>query len=96
MPLTYFPSLQKQGILPVWFEDKADYSKISAQDTVETVGVEDLLSGNVDAKISLKVTKPSGESFTVPVRHTMSEDQIDWLKAGSALNSIAQTRTSTV
>lgn len=88
--------LQKQGILPVWFEDKADYAKISAQDTVETKGVEDLLTGNVDAKISLKVTKPSGETFNVPVRHTMSADQIDWLRAGSALNYIASMRPTSI
>jgi hypothetical protein len=80
---------QKQGILPLWFHDKADYARISSQDTVETVGLDAVLRGDRTAQVSLKVTKPSGESFTIPTRHTLADDQVDWIKAGSALNHIA-------
>lgn len=83
-------NLKKQGVLPVWFENKADYEKISAMDTVETEGLTNLLNGDVQAQVTLKVTKPSGEVLRIPTKHTMSVDQINWLRAGSALNFIAQ------
>lgn len=58
-------------------------------DIIETVGLDGLLRGTSDGKLQLKITNPSSqESVMVPVEHTMSGDQIDWLKAGSALNHI--------
>ncbi|KAH9846052.1 aconitate hydratase [Lenzites betulinus] len=84
-------NLKKQGVLPLWFADKADYSRIGAGDVVETVGLADLLSGR-DASanaIRLRVTpRAGGAPFEVPTRHTMSADQLKWLRAGSALNHI--------
>ena len=79
---------QKQGVLPLWFADKADYGRIGAGDVVETLGLADLLAGSPGATIRLRVTRRSGETFEVPVRHTMSTDQIKWFLAGSALNHI--------
>ncbi|GHJ88619.1 hypothetical protein NliqN6_5021 [Naganishia liquefaciens] len=84
-------NLKKQAILPLWLSDKADYAKISAMDTVETEGLANLLNGDVNAQVTLKVTKPSGEVERIPTRHTLSADQVNWLRAGSALNYIAQT-----
>lgn len=81
---------QKQGILPLWFADKADYSRISAHDKVETIGLKDLLSGKPDGSVSLRVTRPSGESYEIATKHTMSVDQLEWLRAGSALNYIGE------
>lgn len=80
--------LQKQGVLPLWFVDKADYSRISSGDVVETIGLEDLVNGNADAVIKLRVTNLKGEVFEIPTKHTMSLDQVKWLTAGSALNHI--------
>ena len=57
-------------------------------DTVETVGLTELLEGKSGAVIKLKVTKRDGETFEIPTKHTMSSDQIKWLRAGSALNYI--------
>jgi homoaconitase len=71
--------------------DKSDYSRISALDKVQTSGVEQLLDGTLDGDlITLKVTRPSGESYEVKARHTMSKDQVEWLRAGSALNWIGE------
>ncbi|KAJ3790280.1 aconitate hydratase, partial [Lentinula aff. detonsa] len=81
-------NLKKQGVLPLWFADKADYSRISSGDVVETVGLADLLEGRPDAIIRLKVTNREGDIFEIPTKHTMSTDQIKWLRAGSALNYI--------
>jgi len=81
-------NLKKQGVLPLWFVDTSDYSKIGSGDTVETVGLEGLLSGDSPTPIHLRVTKRSGETFEIPTKHTMSADQLNWLRAGSALNYI--------
>jgi homoaconitase len=80
--------LQKQGILPLWFADRNDYGRIGSGAVVETVGVHDLISGKPDAVVRVKVTTRAGESFEIPTKHTMSSDQLKWLRAGSALNYI--------
>ncbi|KAF9036433.1 aconitate hydratase [Hymenopellis radicata] len=87
-------NLKKQGVLPLWFADKSDYSRIGAGDTVETIGLDALLKGNTsDDLIKIKVTPRVGEPFFVTARHTMSADQLKWLQAGSALNYIRSVMT---
>ncbi|KAG7099424.1 hypothetical protein E1B28_001276 [Marasmius oreades] len=81
-------NLKKQGVLPLWFADKADYSRIGAGDKVKTLGLEALLQGKMDASISIKVTKRDSRVFEIPMKHTMSVDQLKWFRAGSALNHI--------
>ena len=86
---SYF--LQKQGILPLWFVDKADYARIGAGDVVETLGLADLLEGRATSEraVRLRVTpRGGGAPFEIATRHTMSADQLKWLRAGSALNHI--------
>ncbi|KAI5991610.1 aconitate hydratase [Pisolithus albus] len=81
-------NLKKQGVLPLWFADAADYSRVGSGDTVETVSVAALLGGDPNAAIKLRVLKRSGEVIEMPVKHTMSADQVNWFRAGSALNYI--------
>ncbi|KAF9457105.1 aconitate hydratase [Collybia nuda] len=81
-------NLKKQGILPLWFADKADYSLIGSGDVVETIGLADALEGSPTASIKIRVTKLNGEIFEISTKHTLSEDQLNWLRAGSALNFI--------
>ena len=53
--------------------------------------MEDVLNGSAKTdKVVLKVTKASGEVVEVECRHTLSKDQVEWLRAGSALNYIGQ------
>jgi homoaconitase len=80
--------VQKQGILPLWFVNEADYTKISAMDDVETAGLANILNGDLHAQVTLHVTKSSGETVDIPTKHTLSSDQVDWIASGSALNSI--------
>ncbi|KLO13967.1 aconitate hydratase [Schizopora paradoxa] len=80
-------NLKKQGILPLWFVNKDDYSRVGSGDTIETIGLGDVFK-NSSSPILLRVTKGNGESFNIPTKHTMSEDQLKWLRAGSALNYI--------
>jgi aconitate hydratase len=80
-------NLKKQGILPLTFNDPNDYSKIPATGaSVSTVGLTDLLNGKSN-EIKLIVKTASGQ-FDIPVSHTLSADQISWIKYGSALNMI--------
>jgi homoaconitase len=84
-------NLKKQGILPLWFVNKADYSRISAFDKITTRGVEGLLDGTLEGdEVTLVVKRPDGETYEVKARHTMSRDQVEWLRAGSALNWIGE------
>ena len=71
----------------MWFANKDDYSRIGSGDTIETIGLEDAFK-NSSSPILLRVTKRDGEIFDIATKHTMSEDQLKWLRAGSALNYI--------
>ena len=82
-------NLKKQGILPLTFANKEDYSKIGAGDSVSTSGLTELFNGNLDTPLSVTVEKKTGEKLSIPVNHTMSVDQLTWLRYGSALNAIA-------
>jgi homoaconitase len=56
-----------------------------------TRGVDKLLDGSLQGdEVVLEVTRPSGEKYEVRARHTMSKDQVEWLRAGSALNWIGE------
>jgi len=82
---------QKQGILPLWLLDKSAYSQISSLDRVQTIGLTSVLDSTaIDDRIKLRVIKPSGEVVEVECRHTLSSDQVEWLRAGTALNWIGE------
>jgi aconitate hydratase len=76
-------NLKKQGMLPLTFVNPADYDKIHGVDRVSIVGLQQFAPGK---DLELKVTPKSGKPFTVPVRHTFNQEQIEWFKHGSALN----------
>ncbi|KAF8640336.1 hypothetical protein AX17_000008 [Amanita inopinata Kibby_2008] len=81
-------NLKKQGILPLWFTNREDYTRIGSGDTIETIGLAETIKGVEGASIKIKVTKLNGDIFEFSTKHTMSEDQLKWLQAGSALNYI--------
>jgi homoaconitase len=88
-------NLKKQGVVPLTFADKADYDRISANDSVETVGLYDVLKSGGEGEVRLKVKKEKvGEEFEIPVRHTLSKDQCAFVLAGSALNLLAKKGTA--
>ena len=76
-------NLKKQGVLPLTFAEAADYEKVGETDRVSIHGLNDLAPGK-----PLEVTfhHQDGSSDTVLVRHTLNKDQVEWFKAGSALN----------
>ncbi len=78
-------NLKKQGILPLTFVDPADYDKVQEDDRFDIRGLADLAPGR---DLSVTLTHGDGSTDTFPVAHTMTEEQISWFKAGSALNKI--------
>lgn len=79
-------NLKKQGMLPLVFSDPADYDKISSDDRISLVGLADLTPGK---PVTMKVAKADGsEDVTISLSHTFNSEQIEWFKAGSALNKI--------
>jgi aconitase A len=79
-------NLKKQGIVPVTFLNPEDYDKIKSGSIIETLGLKSLAPGST---ISLKLYQQDGSIDEIPVIHTMSKDQIQYFKHGSALNLIA-------
>ncbi len=78
-------NLKKQGILPLWFADPATYDQIGEDDRISILGLADL---RPDAPLQCRITRPDGTVVDFEATHTYSPDQIEWFKAGSALNII--------
>lgn len=81
-------NLTKQGVLPLTLVNEDDYSLIDAGDKVSTKGFNELLRGDLNAVLSVVVEKPDGSVKEIPTHHGLSQDQVRWLKFGSALNMI--------
>ncbi len=83
-------NLKKQGLLPLTFADPADYEKVRFDDEVDIVGLADLAPGS-----SVRVVLRHSDETTdeIATSHTMSAEQIEWFRAGSALNLLAASRT---
>ena len=80
-------NLKKQGMLPLTFADRADYDRIGEDDRIAVRGLAGLAP---DAQVTVEVTTPEGETWSFMANHTFSADQVEWFKAGSALNIIRQ------
>jgi len=80
-------NLKKQGVLALTFADSADYDSIRADDTIDVVGLAELAPGN---PVTVVVRHADGSSNEIRTTHTMSEEHIEWFRAGSALNVLRQ------
>ena len=80
-------NLKKQGMLALTFADKNDYDKIREEDHISIVGIQNFTPGEPLAAV-LYHADGTEESFTV--NHTYNAQQIEWYKAGSALNNKIQ------
>lgn len=78
-------NLKKQGMLGLTFADKADYDKVQEDDTIDIDGLT-TFTPNVPLTIVLHHKDGSTDSFKA--NHTYNEQQIEWFKAGGALNII--------
>ena len=82
-------NLKKQGVLALTFADPADYERIGEDDRVAVRGLADLAPGR---PVTVEVTAPGGAVWAFEGCHTLSGEQIEWFRAGSALNIISKPR----
>jgi len=80
-------NLKKQGMLPLTFNNKADYDKVRPDDKVSILGLESFAPGT---QLKCVLTHSDGSSDTILLDHTFNDQQIDWFKAGSALNRMKE------
>lgn len=80
-------NLKKQGMLAITFANEADYDLIQEDDTLDIV---DLTQFAPDRQLTLVLHHKDGRTDTIKVNHTYNSGQIEWFKAGSALNLMAK------
>ena len=78
-------NLKKQGMLALTFADKADYDKILEDDTIDIIGLTEFAPGN---QLTLVLHHADGSTEEIKVNHSYNDQQIEWFKAGAALNII--------
>ncbi|MBL0342329.1 MAG: aconitate hydratase [Bacteroidetes bacterium] len=78
-------NLKKQGMLALTFADKSDYDKIQEDDTIDILGLTSFAPG---VPLTLELKHKNSTTDVIKVNHTYNEGQIEWFKAGSALNLI--------
>ena len=79
-------NLKKQGMLGLTFSDKADYDKIQEDDTFDFLDLNQFSPGKL---LTLRISHSDGSTDEILCKHTYNETQIEWFKAGSALNLIS-------
>lgn len=78
-------NLKKQGMLALTFQNKDDYNLVQEGDLISITGLKDF-APNKELTVTLKHT--DGKTDTFKVNHTYNMQQIEWFKAGSALNNL--------
>ena len=78
-------NLKKQGILPLTFDNKEDYNLINQEDKLTILDPSNL---KPDKQVIVNIEKPDGNHVSIKTNHSLSDEQITWFKAGSALNYI--------
>lgn len=78
-------NLKKQGMLALTFADKADYDKIQEDDTIDIIGLTEFAPGK---PLKAVLHHKDGSSDEIVLNHTYNHQQIEWFKAGGALNVI--------
>ncbi|WP_461449986.1 aconitate hydratase [Mucilaginibacter sp.] len=84
-------NLKKQGMLGITFADPADYDKIQEDDTFDITGLTTFAPGK---QLTVVLHHKDGSSESFPVNHTYNAQQIEWFKAGGALNIIRKQMAS--
>lgn len=76
-------NLKKQGMLPLTFANPADYDRIQPSDRLSLLELADLAPGR---QVKCQILHADGSAETILLNQSMNEQQIEWFKAGSALN----------
>lgn len=78
-------NLKKQGMLALTFAEKSDYDKIQENDTIEVIGLTTFTPGQ---PLKVVLNHENNTKDEILVNHTYNQQQIEWFKAGGALNII--------
>lgn len=78
-------NLKKQGMLALTFANKADYDKIQEDDNIDVIG---LTTFSPNQPLTLVLHHVDGSKEEIQANHTYNQQQIEWFKAGAALNII--------
>jgi len=78
-------NLKKQGMLALTFANKEDYDKVREDDNIDVIGLTTFTTGK---PLTVVLNHSDGSKDEISVNHTYNEAQIDWFKAGGALNLI--------
>ena len=78
-------NLKKQGMLGLTFDNKEDYDKIQENDTIDIIGLTEFAPNK---PLTLVLHHEDGSSEEILANHTYNQQQIEWFKAGGALNII--------
>jgi aconitate hydratase len=80
-------NLKKQGMLALTFADPTTWDDIGENDRISVLGLAGLTP---DVPVTCRIHKPDGTTVDFEATHTLSPEQIEWFRAGSALNVIRQ------
>ena len=80
-------NLKKQGMLGVTFVQEADYDKFQEDDVIDLIDLKDFTPGK---PLAMRLTHTDGSQDQIQVNHSYKAQQINWFKAGSALNTIRE------
>ena len=78
-------NLKKQGMLALTFQNKDDYNLVQEGDLISITGLKDFAP---DKELTVTLKHTDGKTDTFKVNHTYNMQQIEWFKAGSALNNL--------
>ena len=84
-------NLKKQGILPLTFADPADYDRVRQTDRIGVVGLAKLAPGR---PVEVVLHHEDGSADRVSTSHSLNREQIEWFRAGSALNVLKRQTAS--
>lgn len=79
-------NLKKQGIIPLVFNNPSDWNLVEATDQIDVLDLNNL---DRNKPVSVVLHKQDGNIVTIATSHTLTEEQIKWFKAGSALNALS-------
>ncbi|MBC8174816.1 MAG: aconitate hydratase, partial [Candidatus Marinimicrobia bacterium] len=80
-------NLKKQGVLALTFANPDDYEKIQEDDRISIIGLDKFTPGKL---VKAVISHADGKKELIELHHSYSQQQIDWFKAGSALNKIRE------
>jgi aconitate hydratase len=82
-------NLKKQGVLTLTFMNKDDYNKIKEDDKIDFIG---LGKFETSSQVTIALNHSDGTKEEFQANHSYNQSQIEWFKAGSALNIIRKSK----